>query len=267
MSALLMCVMAIVFCVPAFAVDTATTEQTEPVVFKSNTLPDWFPEDAPAPDPHGEIVTVYWYVDENGNKEIRRVQIDAQRRIESTEYEAAKDIEHLEKALAAEQKESALQRGLNANLLRIARERANADRKLKPKKEHTGYVVVSSMEKEHRYKDGNGRWHTVVLWETVLETPYTVDFCVEEVRHLIQELFQDDEDGNWPIEKIGITGDYPKGYANMIYDKDWREEYRNYNVMLERRLKANYRTGFWEMIFLHTKPLAAVPSDMRAGRN
>lgn len=38
MSALLMCVMAIVFCVPAFAVDTATTEQTEPVVFKSRYL-------------------------------------------------------------------------------------------------------------------------------------------------------------------------------------------------------------------------------------
>lgn len=138
---------------------------------------------------------------------------------------------------------------------------------MKPKKEHTGYVVVSSMEKEHRYKDGNGRWRAVVLWETVLETPYAVDFCVEEVRHLIQELFQDDEDGNWPIEKIGITGDYPKGYADMIYDKDWREKHRNYNVMLERRLKANYRTDFWEMIFLHTKPLAAVPSDMRAGRN
>lgn len=73
MSALLMCVMAIVFCVPAFAVDTATTEQTEPVVFKSNTLPDWFPEDAPAPDPHGEIVTVYWYVDENGNTVIDKI--------------------------------------------------------------------------------------------------------------------------------------------------------------------------------------------------
>lgn len=87
------------------------------------------------------------------------------------------------------------------------------------------------------------------------------------VRHLIQELFQDDEEGNWLIGKIGITENYPKGYANMIYDKEWREEYRNYNVMLERRLKANYRTGFWEMIFLHTKPLAAVPSDMRAGRN
>ncbi|HAZ73945.1 MAG TPA: hypothetical protein DCW53_00940 [Rikenellaceae bacterium] len=203
----------------------------------------------------------------DADKEIHRVQIDAQRRIESTEYEAAKDIEHLEKALAAEQKESALQRGLNANLLRITRERANADRKLKPKKEHTGYVVVSSMEKEHRYKDGNRRWCTVMLWETVLETPYTVDFEVEEVRRLIQELFQGDEEGNWLIVKIGITGNYPKGYADMICDKDWREVYRNYNVMLERRLKANYRTGFWEIIFLHTKPLAAVPSDMRAGRN
>lgn len=203
----------------------------------------------------------------DADKEIRRVQIDAQKRIESTKCEAAKDIEYLEKALAAEQKESALQRGLNANLLRIARERANADRKLKPKKEHTGYVVVSSMEKEHRYKDGNGRWRVVVLWETVLETPYAVDFEVAEVRELIQELFQKDEDGHWLIGRIGITGNHPKGYSDMIYDKDWREDHHKYNVMLERRLKANYRTGFWEIIFLHTKPLATVPADMRAGRN
>ena len=67
MSALVMCVMAAIICVPAFAADTTTTEPSSPIVFKSNTLPDWFPEDAPAPDPNGEIFTVYWYVDENGN--------------------------------------------------------------------------------------------------------------------------------------------------------------------------------------------------------
>ncbi len=203
----------------------------------------------------------------DADKEIRRVQIDAQRRTEAAEYEAAEEIENLKKALAAEKKESTLQRGLNANLLRITRERANADRKLKPKKEHTGYVVVSSMEKEYRYKDGNRRWCAVMLWETVLETPYAVDFEVEEVKRLIQELFQDDEDEKWLIGRIGINGDYPKGYAEMIADIEWRQDYAQYNVMLERRLKANYRTGFWEMIFLHTKPLTAVPSDMRAGRN
>ena len=195
----------------------------------------------------------------DADKEIRQVQIDAHRKIESIAYETAKKIESLEKALVAEQQESALLRGLNANLLRISRERANADRKLRPKKEHTGYVVVASMEKEHRYKDGNRRLRSVMLWETVLETPYAVDFEVAEVRELIH--------GHWLIGRIGITGNHPKGYSDMIYDKDWREDYHKYNVMLERRLKANYRTGFWEIIFLHTKPLATVPADMRAGRN
>ena len=61
----------------------------------------------------------------------------------------------MEADLAAERAESAHQRALNANLLRISRERANADRKLKPKKEHTGYVVVVSEETDHQYKDGN----------------------------------------------------------------------------------------------------------------
>ena len=67
MSALLLCVMVALFCVPAFAANTSDADASEPVVFKTTTLPEWFPEDAPAPDPNGEIVTVYWYVDENGN--------------------------------------------------------------------------------------------------------------------------------------------------------------------------------------------------------
>lgn len=202
----------------------------------------------------------------NADREIQEARNAAKSQIAAAEAAAAKTISGLEAALAAEQEESALQRGLNKNLLRIAKERANVDRKLKPKKEHTGYVVVSSTEKEHRYKDGNRSLRSVMLWETVLETPYTVDFEVAEVRKLIQELFQKDEDGRWLIRRIGITESYPDGYADMIYDKDWREEYHKYNVMLDRRLKANYRTCFWEIIFLHTKPLAAVPADMRAGQ-
>lgn len=61
MSALLLCVMVALFCVPAFAANTSDADASEPVVFKTTTLPEWFPEDAPAPDPNGEIVTVYWY--------------------------------------------------------------------------------------------------------------------------------------------------------------------------------------------------------------
>lgn len=200
----------------------------------------------------------------NADREIQEARSYAKNQIAVAESTAAKKVADLERALAAEQKESALQRGLNANLIRIAKERANADRKLKPKKEHTGYVVVASMEKEHRFKDESRNWCSVMLWETVLETPYTVDFEVAEVRELIRELFQKDEAGKWLIQRIGINGNYPEGYADMIYDKDWREDYHKYNVMLDRRLKANYRTCFWEIVFLHTKSLITVPMDMRA---
>ena len=36
------------------------------------------------------------------------------------------------------------------------------------------------------------------------------------------------------------------------------------NIMLKPRLRANYKTGYWEVIFLHTKPLGLVPAEMRA---
>ena len=202
----------------------------------------------------------------NADKKIHQIQSEAQSRITDAEKKIAKNTAEWEKKLAAEQQESALQRGLNANLLRITKERANAERDLKPKKEHTGYVVLTSAEKESRYKDSYGHPRTITLWETAMETPYTVDFEAEQVRGLIRELTQEDEDENWPIRRIGITGNYPGKYANMIQDKEWREDYEKYNVMLERWLRANYRSGYWELVFLHTKPLSVVPPDMRARR-
>ena len=172
-----------------------------------------------------------------------------------------KEIE-LKNVLDAERNECELQRRLNVNLLRIARERANADRKLRPKKEHTGYVVVASMEKEHRYKSSDGYWKHVVLWETILETPYIVRFEEPEVKNLTQELFRyDEENEKWMISRIGINAKYERGYADMVRNKGWKE-YARYNVIVDRRLKANYRTGYWEIIFLHTKPLVSVPVDM-----
>ena len=202
----------------------------------------------------------------NADKKIHQIQSEAQSRITDAEKKIAKNTAEWEKKLAAEQQESALQRGLNANLLRITKERANAERGLKPKKEHNGYVVLTSVEKESRYKDSYGHPRTITLWETAMETPYTVDFEAEQVRSLLQELFQEDADERWPICRIGITGNYPGGYTAMVNDKKWSEKYKEHNVMLERWLRANYRRGYWELVFLHTKPLAVVPPDMRAGR-
>jgi len=195
---------------------------------------------------------------------VKRVQDDALSRAQKASEEARLSIEGMERELDAERAESAYQRRLNANLLRISKERANADRKLKPKNTHTGYVVVSSAEKEHRYKDGNRHWKAVTLWETVLQSPYSVDFTEEQARkQMLDELFQKDENEDWPIQKIGITGDYSGGFAEMIQDKGWREDYHQYNVMLDRHLRANFRSGYWEIVFMHTKPLGVIPKDMR----
>ena len=170
----------------------------------------------------------------------------------------------IESALAAERAESAHQRALNVNLLRIAKERANADRKLKPKKEHTGYVVVFSEEIDHQYKDGNRHVKRVLLWKTVIQSPYVVDFPEAQVRkQILEELLQEDEDGHRLIGRLGINGIYNKGYGSMIEDSRWCADPDKYNLMIKPKFKANFRDGYWEVICLHTKPLDVVPTDMR----
>lgn len=198
-------------------------------------------------------------------KTVKRAQDTALTQIHKAEEKSRQSVADIEHELATEKNESDYQRRLNANLLRISKERANADRKLKPKKEHTGYIVVSSAEKEYRYQDGSRHWKTVTLWETVLQSPYSVDFTEEQARKQIPEsLFQKDENHNCPIQKIGITANYGHSYTQMIADKEWRKSCQQYNIMLNRHLRANFRAGYWELVFLHTKPLGLIPKDMRA---
>lgn len=189
---------------------------------------------------------------------------EMQIKFRNMEHKAQQQIEAAEQELAEEKEESAYQRGLNENLLRIARERANADRKLRPKKEHTGYVVVSSTEKDWRYRNDRDKWETTRLWETVLQSPYTLDFTEQQARHEMGELTGVDSD-DWVVGRLGITAYYDGEYSDMLYDKecDWAKNPKK-NVMLRWRLRANARTGYWEVLFLHTKPLGVIPKEMRA---
>ena len=177
--------------------------------------------------------------------------------------------------------ESGHLRSLNENLLRIARERANADRKLKPKKEHTGYSVVFSTEKEHRYGKGKNMTR-VMLWETVIQSPYSIDLPEGLVRKQItDELTRVNEDGESLICRIGIDSFYPGSYAAMLQkrkqielfeesitigreDDEEPEKPKGENIMLRPYFRANFKAGYWEAVFFHTKPLGVVPADMRA---
>lgn len=196
-------------------------------------------------------------------KMLRGVKSDAQYKIQAAEAEAAKIVAVLERELEEERRESAYQRGLNKNLLRIAKERANADRELKPKKVHTGYVVIVSEEKEYRYR-GEKKWKKVKLWETVLQSYYSVDFTEEEARTQIErELFP--KEGAWPISRIGITGRYGGRYEDMLEENSLSEDFLERNILLtsQQRLRMNFRSGYWELLFMHTKALDIVPPEMR----
>ena len=196
-------------------------------------------------------------------QKVKTISSQVNTKIQQIQAAADKTAAELQEELAEAQKEKAYQESLNANLLRISKERANASRKLKPKKEHSGYVVISSTEKDHIYKYGANR-KTVRLWETVLQTPFPVDFTEEQARKEMEELFQEDDLGDWPIGKIGISGFFPDGYGDLIRSND-AAEWMKLNVMVERKLRANFRAGFWELVFLHTKPLGIVPVEMRPG--
>ena len=196
-------------------------------------------------------------------REITRVKQEAAHEADRAAQMAQAQIDDL---LQVERKtaEIADQRALNANLLRISRERANADRGLRPKKVHTGYVVVMSSEKEIRYKTGRNKLLTAKVWETVLQSPYSVDFTESQARQLIEEDLLARKNGL--LADVGITMICSgSSYENLIETENWKEIKAAHNTLFSRQLRANYRVGYWEYIIQHTKPLGIVPVDMRAG--
>lgn len=196
-------------------------------------------------------------------REISRVKQEAAHEADRAAQRAQAQIDDL---LQVERKtaEIADQRALNANLLRISRERANADRGLRPKKVHTGYVVVMSSEKEIRYKTGRNKLLTAKVWETVLQSPYSVDFTESQARQLIEEDLLTRENGL--LAEVGITLIcHGNGYEDLTEAENWKEIKFLHNALFSRQLRANYRAGYWEYIIQHTKPLGIVPTEMRAG--
>ena len=97
---------------------------------------------------------------QNADRQMNEEKKNAAYQIRQVRDQAVKEIAEMQGALAQAQKDAAYQRHLNENLLRISRERANADRGLKPKKEHTGYVVMNMQEKKLQRK--NRKWQS--LW-------------------------------------------------------------------------------------------------------
>lgn len=175
-------------------------------------------------------------------------------------------VRELEDELASVHQEVDYEKGLNKNFRRIFKEKSNAARKIKPKKEHTGYVILSTTEKE-RYSYANQKGIAVTFWETVLQTPYTSELTVEQVKKETLELTNKQSDGTMMIKRIGVGGLYGKGLDTMMkLPESEKNQLRNENVILSRLFKFNARSRYWEVSITHLLPLTCFDEMMMRPR-
>lgn len=186
---------------------------------------------------------------------------NAEKAVKKIQDEATQKIEQMQKRLIVEQEAKIYQMGLNQRLLDISRERSNKDRNIRPKKERSGYVVLSSRQKKYRYKENRRDWGEVCLWETVIQTPYVVAFTAEQAMTETQELFARDEQGHWLIGRLGIAGEYGGKYEDMLDDPRCAA-WKDYNIIVEKIFNANVKVGYWEIIITHTKPLDNIGTEL-----
>ena len=186
---------------------------------------------------------------------------NAEKAVRKIQEETAQKIEQMQRRLIVEQEAKIYQMGLNKRLLDISRERSNKDRNIRPKKERSGYVVLSSRQKKYKYKENRHDMAEVYLWETVIQTPYVVDFTAEQAMTETQELFARDEQGHWLIGRLGIDGEYVGKYEDMLDDPRCAT-WKDYNIIVEKIFNANAKAGYWEIIITHTKPLDNIGTEL-----
>lgn len=191
--------------------------------------------------------------------QLQEVKDDAFQRVSAAEATAKQCAREMETKLARTQQIADYWEQLNEDLLRISKERANADRNLRPKKQHTGYVVLISAEKERRYEVPNKlKMEHAMLWETVIQTPFSVDFTEEQVRQQTGT-----EEALLLLQRIGITADHSADCEKNGMNEVLKGPGKTGNVILSRFLRANFRAGYWELTLLHNKSLGLVPKEMR----
>ncbi|MBN1050414.1 hypothetical protein EXM65_18910 [Clostridium botulinum] len=147
---------------------------------------------------------------------------------------------------------------LNANLLRISRERANSKRGLKPKKAHHGYIVLDSQQNYYNHRWYNGRKSVVdsfPCWKVRIQSPYDCSIPFNIITKNIKE----------DLLIFGTSLGIKRIYKN-IEDKSikdirafWDKED---NFIFKTNYKSNYKAGLWEIEYW-VRGSITVPEDMR----
>ncbi len=183
---------------------------------------------------------------------------------------------------------------INANLIRINKERYNSAERNLPKKAHSGYNLLNSSRREYRYYKG-GNHKTVWIFETVFKTPYDISIGYHDAKELVNnDVTECDEEDEDIISKLGFNrlyddysfvdfyeGSNEKDLIHEMYE-EYKEEYHTSYIPDEDQrkiwreaaswlkqccygldIRMNGVSGQWEMLLHHLEPLADIPSELR----
>lgn len=148
---------------------------------------------------------------------------------------------------------------LNANLLRISKERANVKRGIKPKKTHHGYLILDSQQQNYvfRYYYGQKSYSdNFPCWKVRVQSPHDSSISYNTITKTIYEDLTKIFGSALGIDSICDVSEYNHDNFRNMWDGDK-------NFIFKTSYKANIKSGLWEVEYW-VKASITVPEDMRA---
>ena len=122
----------------------------------------------------------------------------------------------------------------HGNLVRATIERANVDRKQKPKKYYVGYILYKTNQTIKKYHNKINLIDNLDCYYSEFITPYTYDLSLDDVRDLVLYDFD-----NYLIDNISLLKFMGLDYCFLEYDVDKATEKQR--KIIDEKIKAIYK--------------------------
>lgn len=166
-------------------------------------------------------------------------------------------ISENEKSIAALTEQLKHQKELNDNLLRISKERANAKRGLKPKKERSGFIALS-LEQYVYVMKSFGNTKDIPCWKVRIQTPYDSSLEYSKVQSLMHD------NNKYLLGRcLGVSILWSNNRMKEISVGDIDELLKDKTIVFNTKFRANIKQGFWEVDYLVNK-IVNIPDELRA---
>lgn len=205
----------------------------------------------------------------SANNEMKKAKLDieeyknkANKIIELENQKYQKRIQSIKDDFENSREEINRLNNLNSNLLRICKERANSKRKLKPKKNHSGYLILETKEYNNIFRWNGPKLVTESFpcWKTTIQSPYDCSISYEIInKNIYADLV------NFIGANLGLK--YVYFDVSKLKKKELVEVWNNSdNFIFKTSYKANNKSGFWEIEYL-TKLSVNMPKEMIRNTN